>query len=233
MAVYNTVEFIHDVAAYATKVATGFEVVFQSGKKVLASKLIFATGITDLLPDIPGFSVCWGISVVHCPYCHGYEYRGRKTAVLANGETAIHYAMLVGNLTGDLEIFTHGKAEFTAAQMEKLQKHNIVVRETEVVEIEHDNGHLKNVVTACGDKFSFDVLYHRPPFKQHCDIPQSLGCELNEQGYLKVDSVMKTTVEGIYACGDNASMMRSVANAVSAGNFAGAAVNRELSVERF
>ncbi len=43
----------------------------------------------------------------------------------------------------------------------------------------------------------------------------------------------KTTVKGIYACGDNSSPMRSVANAVFAGNITGAMVNKELTDEQF
>ena len=60
-----------------------------------------------------------------------------------------------------------------------------------------------------------------------------LGCEVTELGHLKVDPSQKTTIEGVFACGDNSSPMRSVANAVAAGNFAGAVINRELATERF
>ena len=109
----------------------------------------------------------------------------------------------------------------------------ISIEETNVKEIEHNGGHVRNVVFNDGSKRSFDAVYFRPPFRQHCDIPEALGCELNEQGYLKVDQTQKTTVEGVFACGDNSSMMRSVANAVAAGNFAGAVINRELATERF
>jgi thioredoxin reductase len=80
---------------------------------------------------------------------------------------------------------------------------------------------------------AFDVLYARLPFLQHTNLPVSLGCELNEQGYLKVDNFQQTTVPGVYACGDNASGMRSVANAVASGNMTGAMVNMELVKERF
>jgi thioredoxin reductase len=195
--------------------------------------LIFATGVKDQLLSIPGFSDCWGISVVHCPYCHGYEYREKRTAILANGETAMHYAILVSNLTSDLTILTNGLPDFSDEQLAKLTQHKISVVESEVTEVEHLNGNLRNVVLSDGGKIPFDALYFRPPFTQQTEIPQLLGCELNEQGYLKIDPTQKTTVEGVYACGDNSSMMRSVANAVSTGNFTGAVVNRELATERF
>ncbi|MBT1704091.1 NAD(P)/FAD-dependent oxidoreductase [Chryseosolibacter indicus] len=233
VAAYNTVQILNDLVVKADKTAQGFDVALQSGTQVGAKKLIFATGIRDQLLNIPGFSSCWGISVVHCPYCHGYEYHGKKTAILANGEGAMHYALLVGHLTKQLQILTNGKPEFTEEQMAKLRKHNIPINDSAIIEIEHERGYLKNVIMSGGNKIQVDALYFRPPFKQHTDIPKLLGCEFTEHGYIKVDTFQKTTVDGVYACGDNSSMMRSVANAVSTGNFAGASLNKELAMEQF
>jgi thioredoxin reductase len=233
VSVYATVKFENDVATKGVKTPNGFMISLSSGKNVLAPKLIFATGIKDQLPDIPGFHECWGISAVHCPYCHGYEYKTKRTAILSNGENTMHYAMLVGNLTRDLTILTNGTGEFTPEQFQKLEQHQIPVIEIPVVEIEHSNGHINRVVLGDGRKLAFDALYFKPPFAQHSDIPVELGCELTEQGHLKVDALQKTTVEGVFACGDNSSAMRAVANAVATGNFAGVVVNRELTMERF
>jgi thioredoxin reductase len=230
---YQTVHFLNDLAVSGRKTTNGFQVVLQSGKNVFSKKIIFATGIKDQLLNIRGFSDCWGISVIHCPYCHGYEFNGKRTAILGSGETAMHYALLVSNLTGDLTILTNGGTEFSEVEKAKLGRHNIIVVQNKVVEIEHDNGHIRNVVFNDGDRLPFGALYYKPPFTQHSDIPQALGCELTEQGYIKIDSTQKTSVEGVFACGDNSSMMRSVANAVAAGNFTGAVVNKELATEWF
>jgi thioredoxin reductase len=230
---YETVTHLKDLAVKGGKTSDGFEIQVRSGERFTASKLIFATGISDQLPNIAGFSECWGRSVIHCPYCHGYEYHGKSTAVLSNGEPAMHYAVLVGNLTSDLTILTNGRPDFTEEQAAKLREHHIKVVDTEVSEIEHAGGNLKNVIFKGGQRLSFDALYYKPSFQQHCEIPAVLGCEINEQGYITIDQFQKTTVEGVYACGDNSSMMRSVANAVSTGNFTGAAVNKQLATDRF
>lgn len=230
---YETVEFQNDLATKGTKTPDGFEIGLESGRTVRGKKLILATGIIDRLPDIPGFAACWGISAIHCPYCHGYEYHGRKTAVLGNGETAMHYALLVSNLTKELTILSNGKPDFSPEQMEKLNRHHIEVVDLEVDEILHRGGYLHGVVFRDGSKATFDALYLRPPFMQHTDLAGQLGCELDEPGYIRVDAMQKTTVEGMFACGDNSSMMRSVAMAVATGNMAGAAINRELAAERF
>ena len=60
-----------------------------------------------------------------------------------------------------------------------------------------------------------------------------MGCELTEQGYIKVDPLLQTTVNGIYASGDNATRMRTVANAVAMGTTAGIMVNKEIIEEEF
>ena len=62
---------------------------------------------------------------------------------------------------------------------------------------------------------------------------QTLGCEMNDDGYIKVDAFQKTTVPGIYACGDNTTRLRTVANAVAMGTTAGMMANREIVFEEF
>ena len=84
-----------------------------------------------------------------------------------------------------------------------------------------------------GETLTFESIYASIPFIQHSDIPASLGCELTENGYIKVDGSQKTTIEGVYACGDNSNMMRSVANTVFTGNAAGAIINREMTEQSF
>lgn len=230
---YTTVKFYSGFAIGGKKTKNGFVITTQTGEEFKAKKLVFATGIKDTMPNIKGFSESWGITIVHCPYCHGYELRHQKTGIMANGEQAFHLATLVNNLTNNLTILTSGKADFKPNQFEKLKKHNISIIETEISEIEHDKGYVKNVILTDGNKTAFKGIYASLPFTQHSDIPLSLGCELTEQGYIKVDNFQKTNIEGVYACGDNSNMMRSVANAVSSGNLAGAITNAELTAEQF
>ncbi|MEQ8475271.1 NAD(P)/FAD-dependent oxidoreductase [Fulvivirga sp.] len=230
---YNTVQFLNDLAISGQKTDNGFTIATKTGNHLSAKKLIFATGIRDIMPNVKGFADCWGISVVHCPYCHGYEIRKQKTGIMANGEKALHYAGLVNNLTDDLTILTSGKAEFDTEQFAKLEKNKISIIEKEVAAIEHENGYISKVIFNDGSAEKFNAIYAGLPFEQHSQIPADLGCEITEAGFIKVDMMQKTTVEGVYACGDNSSGMRSVANAVAAGNVAGAVVNKELVDEKF
>lgn len=230
---YHTVKFVADLAVSGRKDGNDFVIITQTGQEFRARKLVFATGIKDNMPDIKGFAACWGISVIHCPYCHGYEFRHQVTGILANGERAFHLASLLNNLTDNITILTTGKADFTEEQISRLNKHRIEIIETEINEIEHTNGQIRNVVFNDGSIRSFKALYAAIPFIQHSDIPLSLGCELTEHEYIKVDNLQRTTIDGVFACGDNTNMMRSVANAVYSGNFTGAIINRELADEQF
>lgn len=185
------------------------------------------------MPGLKGFAACWGISVIHCPYCHGYEVKGEKTGILANGDMAFHYAQLIQHWTKDLTIFTNGKSTLTSAQTEKMRTHNIPVVENEIVELEHKSGAIQQIVFADHSTIEKQALYARPDFVQHCKIPEILGCTISEEGYITVDMFQKTSIEGVYACGDCTTPFRSVANAVANGNIAGAVLNNKLIETRF
>jgi thioredoxin reductase len=230
---YETIKFLNAVATSGAKIEKGFSISTDSGNSFTAEKLVFATGVRDIMPGIRGVTECWGISVIHCPYCHGYEVRHEKTGILGNGEYGFEFSQLISNWTNDLTLFTNGRSTLTDEQTTKIKKHNISIVEKEVSHLEHDNGQLKHIVFKDGSVAAMKALYTRVPFEQHCSIPQSLGCELTEDGYIKIDAMQKTTVDGIYACGDNVTRMRTVANAVGMGTTAGAILNRELVVERF
>lgn len=230
---YDTISFLNDIAIKGNKTENGFEITTQSGDIFQGRKLIFGTGVKDLMPNIEGFAACWGISVIHCPYCHGYEVRNQKTGLFANGDMAYEFGKLLWNWTKDLTIYTNGKSTLTLEQINTLAAKNINIVEKEIVEISHENGQIQALIFSDGSKQKLDALYAKIPFVQHSDIPQSLGCEITDMGMLKVDMMQKTSVDGVFAAGDSTNMMRSVANAVYGGNMAGAAASKELVAEDF
>lgn len=230
---YPTIEFHSGLAKTAIKQQQGFHIELETGAIFTARKIIVATGIRDLLPEINGFTECWGKSIIHCPYCHGYEFRGKKTGIMATAEQAIHMASLINNLTDNLTLLTAGKPNFSPDNMAKLKAHNINIEEQKVVSIDQKNGHINSVGLADGRSLPLDVLYAALPFQQSSNIPADLGCELTEAGHIKVDFFQQTTIDGLLACGDCSSMMRSLAAAVATGNIAGVMANHHLIQEDF
>ncbi|WP_312390707.1 NAD(P)/FAD-dependent oxidoreductase [Chryseobacterium sp.] len=229
---YKTVTFHEGKVVKIIKNEDDFEVETANGEKFNAKKIILASGVKDMMPDIPGFAECWGISVIHCPYCHGYEVKGKTTGIMANGDMAFDFTKLVFNLTKEVTLCTNGKSALNEEQTEKFNQHKINIIEDEIAEILHKNGQIQKVILKNGKEILLEALYAKIPFEQNINV-DDLGIELNENGFIKVDMMMKTTIPGVFACGDNTTMMRSVANAVAQGNFAGAVVNKELSEEDF
>ncbi|AZA80416.1 pyridine nucleotide-disulfide oxidoreductase [Chryseobacterium lactis] len=230
---YNTVKFYDGTVLKMKKNENGFAVEVSGNEIFQAKKLILASGIKDMMPEIPGFAECWGISVLHCPYCHGYEVKNETTGILADGDMAFEFSKLIFNMTKDLTLLTNGKSTLSNEQVEKLGQNKIQINEGEIERIEHENGYIQKVIFKNGKNLSLKALYAKVPFVQNINASGELGCEMTEQGFIKVDFMHKTTVPGVFACGDNVTMMRSVANAVAQGNFAGAMANKELVDEEF
>lgn len=230
---YDTVKFFSGLATTGVKTEIGFDIQTATGETFSAKKIIFATGIRDIMQNIDGYAACWGISVLHCPYCHGYEVRNERTGILGNGEYGFEFSTLISNWTKDLTLFTNGVSGLTIEQTAKLESHNIKIVETEIEKLEHTNGHLQKIIFKDGATTPIKALYARSPFEQHSNIPESLGCEITDDGYIKVDSSQKTTVHGVFACGDNTTRIRTVANAVGMCTTTAMMVNKEIVFEEF
>lgn len=121
----------------------------------------------------------------------------------------------------------------TQEQTDKISKHNIPIIEKEIAYLKHENGNVQQIVFKDNSTFDLKAIYSRPALEQHCKIPELLGCELTEQGLLKVDMFQKTSVKDIFACGDNSHPLRTVANAVATGNITGSMVNNGMTEEEF
>jgi thioredoxin reductase len=231
--IYKTVEFFNGLAVNGNTTSGGFEIQTESGESFKAKKLIFATGVRDIMPDIKGYAECWGISVLHCPYCHGYEVRNEKTGILGNGDYGFEFSRLISNWTNDLTLFTNGRSTLSADQTAALQRRNIKIVETEIRDFEHNNGSLHTINFTNGTAFPIKAMYANTLCEQHCGIPKTLGCEFTDDGYIKTDPFQKTSVKGIFACGDNTTHMRTVTNAIATGTKAGMTASKEIILEEF
>ncbi len=230
---YPTITFINDLATQAKKIEFGFQVTTESGKNFTARKLILATGVKDVLPDYAGFSDCWGISVLHCPYCHGYEVRGKEIGIIADGPMGYELSKLISNWTDKLTVFTSGITIFDDEHLVKLEQHNIKLDERQIDFLHHDKGYITKIQFKDGTFHKLDALFARPQCEQNSEIAKMLGCDFTEEGLVAVDSLRKTSVVGVFAVGDCTTLFRSIAGAVASGNKAGAIANKEMIDEDF
>lgn len=225
---YPTVQFVEGEVITVTGENLHFKVKTAVGELFQTRKVLFATGIKDEMPAIDGFAACWGISVIHCPYCHGYEYKNENTGVLINGDMALDRVKLLRQWTKKLTIFTNGPSTIPQEHITQLADMGVPIIEKSLKRIVHHNGHLNQLLFTDGFAIELNVLYAVIPFKQHCRIPAEMGCKLTDSGHISVDQFQETTVPGVFAAGDNVALFRSVAVAVAAGTTAGGFINHEL-----
>lgn len=230
---YATVRLQAATVTAAEVQGGGFAVHTAEGGRYQARKLLLATGVVDELPPIPGLAECWGISVLHCPYCHGYEVHSQPLAVLGNGDVGYEFARLIQHWSPDLHLLTNGPAAFTAEQAAQLAARGVRLVEAPVEAVEHEQGRLHHLRLADGARLPLTALFARGALQQSSDLAQRLGCELTETGLLRADEFGRTAVPGLYAAGDNCTQMRQVAVAAAQGLKAGAFINHELIAQDF
>jgi thioredoxin reductase len=135
-----------------------FTVTLADGRSITARRILVATGLTDVLPQVPGLAEHWGHSVVHCPYCHGWEVRDEPIGILATGPASIGHAFLFRQLTEDLTYFTHG-TDLDEDSRARFAARGIRVIDTPVTEVVNDqDGALAGVRLADGQVVARRVL---------------------------------------------------------------------------
>ncbi len=163
---YPSVAFVDGTVSAAWQGERGFAIRTAAGAVFAARALVLATGIEDKLPPIPGLAECWGISALHCPYCHGYEVRDRPTAVLAGGEAGAEFAALVANWTDDVALVTPEHAGVPVDAARRLASRGIRVVAGPPTAVEHRGGVVSALHLAGGSLLPVEVVYVRPPFEQ-------------------------------------------------------------------
>jgi len=216
----------------ARHAASGFEVDLADGSTVSARRLIVTAGVVDVLPDVPGLSRHWGRDVVHCPYCHGWEVRGRRMAVLVTSPMSVHQALLFSQLTDELTVLAHGTAldEAALAQLASLGV-DVVPGRVESVLAEGDR--LRGVRLQDGRELPFEAVVVATRVEVRGDFLGSLGVEVTEHPsgmgtYVPVDEMGQTSVAGVYAAGNLTDPGAQVMASAAAGTKAGAVVNMDL-----
>jgi len=225
---YPTIEIVTDEARTAHAVSDGFTIDLSGGSEHRARRLILTTGFSDTLPSIPGMSERWGETVLHCPYCHGYEVRDVSLGVIAAQPMSAHQALLIPDW-GPTTYFTQGQFEPETAELDAFAARGIIVERTPVVELIGDAPALDGVRLADGRFIEVAAVFTAPQTKPSSPLAEMLGCA-HEDGptgpYVKVDQWGATSVPGVWAAGDAATPMHNATLASAAGVLAGIGVHQ-------
>jgi thioredoxin reductase len=200
---------------------SGFTVRLADGSAYSARRLLVTTGLRDVLPDIPGLRERWGRTVLHCPYCHGYESRGKAIGVIGTSPMSVEQALLWRHWTTDLTLFHDSDDERLAAR-------GITVVRTPVRAVDDDGVHLADGTVVARDALVVGGRMVGEP------LP-GLGLKTVEHPFGETvateDPTGRTGVPGVWVAGNVTDPMGQVITSAGAGLVAAGAINMDLVAE--
>ncbi|MBZ9714655.1 NAD(P)/FAD-dependent oxidoreductase [Deinococcus multiflagellatus] len=208
------------------------------GRWVRARRVLFATGVRDVLPTVPGLRERWGATVHHCPYCDGWPNKDARLGVLGSGQEGHHLALSVRSWSERVTLLTDGPDELTDEQREDLRRVGIPVHTAPILRL----GGRQDVrvrfrapladppasEATSADSLSLDALFLNPTQQQRSTLPAALGCELNDKGRVVVNEHGMTSVRGVWAAGDMTGAPQYVMSAAASGMIAAVSLNTTL-----
>ena len=218
----------------------GVQISAHTGERtVVARRLLVATGLRDVLPEVPGLAARWGIDVVHCPYCHGWEVRGQRIGILSTGPAAIHQALLFQQLSRHVTLLQHTGPALDADQRKQLAALGVAIAEGEVERIEAGADGLTGVVLAGRGRLALDAVVVAPRMEARAELLEPLGLKPAEVlmgehpvgTRIEADRTGATAVPGVWVAGNLTDPQAQVVGAAAAGLMAGAAINFDLILD--
>ena len=209
----------------------GFTGLLASGQRISARRVLVTTGLRDELPDVPGLRDRWARDVLHCPYCHGHEVSDRRLGVIGGTPGAVRYTQIVRQWTHDLTYFTSPDI-LTAVERNELLARGIRVVEGTIDQLVIDDAdELRGVQLRDGCVIPVDALFVPPRFVPNSALLVGLGCDVNVDGWVTVDTTGRTGVPGVWAAGNIVDPRAQVITAADAGSAAAIAINAHLVEE--
>ena len=228
---YPNVTFIEGsvVGAHADG-SGGFIASLDSDRQLSASKLMLAFGVQDGFPDIAGVSERWGASVLHCPYCLGYEFSGRKLGVLIEAPHPPDHAMLIAEW-GPATLFLNANNTVDDEARARLQARGVAIEPGRIVALEGPGRDLSAVRLEDGRLVPIDAMFMVPRTRMGSPLAEQLGCAFDDGPagpVIRTDAMKMTTVPGVFAAGDAAMAMHNATLASADGVMAGVSLHRAM-----
>lgn len=171
---------------------------------VTARAVLLATGLRETLPEVPNLRGYYGMSLFSCAACDAWELRSRRLALIGEAPDVAERARLIGRLTENLTVFTHGAGVVTAEEEAELTAAGIAVRREPIVELVGDRGQIESIRLADDTTVAIDGGFVRPEWHSTLSFLEGIQPATDDAGHLRIDRSGRTDVPGLYAAGDAA-----------------------------
>lgn len=222
------VTFVEGEVTAIDTVVDGFLV--RGPRDLRAKRVVVATGLVDVLPDIPGVRDLWGTSAVVCPYCDGWEVRDKPLGVIATSPMSRNQAHLLRQWTPNLTVFGAREAGIPDVEIAGLEARGITLAPpAEKVSLGDD----VIVATTNGDVHVARVFVGARP-RPSDSLLVALGCATTDTfagSYVVTEPGGQTSVAGVWAIGNVADSKALVSIAMGAGTLAATQINISLLEE--
>ena len=214
-----------------------FCVELVGGHTVIARRVLAATGLIDVLPDIDGLAEHWGRDVIHCPFCHGYEVRDLRIVQIITHPMGLHPAGLFRQLSARLTLVLHDGVDADDAELVALRAAGVNVVDERVQRIiTGDDGHVVRIELTSGNRIDADAIAIGPRFKARVETFASLGLtsapHLTGLGdVVETAPTGETSVPGLYAAGNVTDPSQQVLQSAANGSWVGGMISFSLAHE--
>lgn len=205
-----------------------FVVKDEDGVIYHSKKLLIATGLSDNVPEIPGFKELYGKSVFHCPYCDGWEVQDKRVGIYARNKNGFELALALRCWTEKITLYTDGRNKLKPTEVETLIANGITIVAYPIAELEYKGDALQFVRFKNGEKLRCEAVFFVNGFQMQCNLAEAFGCNLSKKGVVLTNRQQQTNIEGLYVAGDAAKDMHFVVVAAAEGAKAGVIINKEL-----
>jgi thioredoxin reductase len=230
---YPGVRYAAHAVTAARRTPGGFTATVGAGSRVRARKLLIATGLFDIVPRIPGIDALFGRSVFQCPYCDGWEMRGRRVAVYGRRQRGFQMARAMTAWARDIVLCTDGASGYTIEQRRELDANGVRLAEGRVECVEGSRGKLRAVVFRDGTRIERDTLFFDTPSRGQSRLAESLGCKFGRDGGVLCGEYEATSVPGVFVAGNIIRDVQLSIVAAAEGARAAFGINRALTREDF
>lgn len=195
-------------------------------------RLLLATGIFHIPPDIPGIKPCLGHSLFFCKDCDGYRVQGKSVAAYGWTNETVEYALGMLLYSPCVAIVTDGhEPHWDQQHAELIREYEIPIYLHEIVGVSRRGTQLEGLKFSEGAKLVIDALFTTRGDLYWNKLGRALGAKLNETGEIAVDADMRTNVPGLYAAGCVTPANCQMIIAAGQGATAAQAINRDLFLE--